>query len=372
MVPVVERLLGVAAGAVDGAVLNAVSRARRLAMPPSASIPGVSFLPTASTPNARIKKTTEASDEDYFAPPALPPLTLRTVRPWSSGGVVADASWASQVVPESLPFSAANQTIHARLFLGARPRPTVVLLHGFNAGQWFVEESLWPLATFDRLGVDAAIVQLPFHGQRSGKSFGPPPWPSGHAEATRQGFRQAVSDVRALVAWLRSRGAPQVGLMGISLGAYTASLLATLDDNFAFLAALTPLASLETLAESQPALFEPQVRSAEDRRAYGEATRIVSPLARPPRVAPNRALFLAAKGDRVTPTVHSEKLAAHFRSDVHSFAGSHLLPVGIGSAFRQVTAMWEQIGFLAAASPQARSPEAVLPRRGPEALATAV
>jgi pimeloyl-ACP methyl ester carboxylesterase len=67
---------------------------------------------------------------------------------------------------------------------------------------------------------------------------------------TNEGFRQAVTDIRSLARWLRNRGAPHVGVMGMSLGGYTSALVATVmsQDEIDFVMPMIPLASIATMA----------------------------------------------------------------------------------------------------------------------------
>src|SRR5262249_1396975 len=143
----------------------------------------------------------------------------------------------------------ANRTAHARLRLGPRPRPAVILIHGYLGGHYGMEERAWPVAWLDRKGLDVALPILPFHAPRGdGRA---PPLPSGDPRVTNEGFRQAAHDIRALAAWLRARGAPSVGVMGMSLGGYTTALLATLEPTLAFAVPMIPLASVADFALEQ-------------------------------------------------------------------------------------------------------------------------
>ena len=79
------------------------------------------------------------------------------------------------------------------------------------------------------LGLNVAIPVMPLHGPRTiGRRSGDG-YVSGNFIDVVHAQAQAASEVRALVHWLRRRGAPAVGLYGISLGAYTAALVAALE-----------------------------------------------------------------------------------------------------------------------------------------------
>jgi pimeloyl-ACP methyl ester carboxylesterase len=251
---------------------------------------------------------------------------------------VVDASWPSDFEPflpemrDRYLTHRANRTAHARLYLGPSPRPAIVLIHGYMAGHWWLEERAWPMAWLAER-YDLALALLPFHAMRS-RGNGPPPFPGADPRMTNEGFRQAIFDLRALIGFLRERGSPAVGVMGMSLGGYTTALLATLDA-VAFAVPIIPLASLADFAEEQGRLG-----SGDDARvqhdALEQANRIVSPFTRPSRVSPARVLIVAAEADRITPMGHAERLAAHFGARIVRFEGGHLLQFGRAEAFRSV------------------------------------
>ncbi len=160
-----------------------------------------------------------------------------------------------------------------------------------------------------------------------------------------------MHDIRSLAGYLRGRGAPSVGVMGMSLGGYLTSLLATLVGDLSFAIPIIPLASFADFARDQQRFGDggqgPQ--AVEQYRAYDGAMRVVSPLARPSRLPPDRVLILAAEHDRITPKAHAERLAAHFSAPLIVFPGGHLLQFGRGDAFRQVGRFWRRLGLGAAA-----------------------
>jgi dienelactone hydrolase len=147
-------------------------------------------------------------------------------------------------------------------------------------------------------------------------------------------FAQAVSDLRGLADHLRARGAPAVGLSGMSLGGYTTALAATAAP-FDFLVPVIPLADVAAVQFEHEALRAVQVPAA--LLGLGrQALAVVSPLERKPMLAPERVLVIAARHDRVTdPATHAERLAAHFGARLDWFEGGHLLQLGRGEAFAE-------------------------------------
>ena len=292
-----------------------------------------------------------ADPSPLFAEPSPIDPALSHVR-LTPGGRVVDAVWESAFAPHCADIAerylgfTQNRSAAARLFLheGA-PRPAVLLVHGYRCGQFAFEERAWPVRWLFERGLDVALTVLPFHAVRAVKS-GPPAFPSNDPRVTNEGFRQAVADLRALARFFRERGAPAVGVMGMSLGGYTTSLLATVDSSLAFAVPIIPLASIADVARHNDRF----VGTPDQKRAQHEALdavhRAVSPFARPPRIAPERALVVGAAGDQITPVDHAQRLAAHFNAPLEIMAGGHLLQFGRADAFRAIGRMLGRLGLL--------------------------
>jgi pimeloyl-ACP methyl ester carboxylesterase len=224
-------------------------------------------------------------------------------------------------------------------------RPAVILIHGYRCGQYALEERIWPVQWLFERGLDVALVVLPFHAIRTDDRS--PQFPGGDPRVTNEGFRHAVYDIRCLAAYLRNRGAESVGVMGMSLGGYTASLLATLDEELAFAVPIIPLASIPEIARAAGRFVGTPEEQREQYEGLEAVHRAVSPFARAPKLARDRMLILAAKGDKITPIEHAERLADHFRAPLESFHGGHILQFGRAEAFRSVGRFLGRLGLLA-------------------------
>jgi pimeloyl-ACP methyl ester carboxylesterase len=323
------KMLGSAASAVDRAVVAAMhahgarDRARADTMPHTQRLEVL----------AGIERDYADHAGFFDAPDAIAP-TLREVRHG-----VFDSSWPSTFEPYLAAVSPKylgnieNRTARARLFLGGGKRPAVIAIHGYLGGYYVFEEATWPIAWMQKRGLDVALPVLPFHAQRGGQRRGAPPFPSADPRLTNEGFRQAATDIIGLARWLRERGAPAVGVIGVSLGGYTSSLLATVSDVFDFVVPMIPLASVADFAREQGRLGEGDEADAQH-AALERANWIVSPLARALRVPKSRALVIAAENDAITPTAHARRLATHFDCELMTIAGGHLVQLGRGDAYR--------------------------------------
>jgi dienelactone hydrolase len=345
MNPLALRLLGSAASAVDRAFVAAMQMSNRRVRARAEALPHAGRMESL----ARIQQMYGAPElftdrAAFFPPPGPAAATVRRVRDLPWGGECVEVSWASAYVPfdprvgERYLAHVPNRTAYARLYAKGGARPAVIAIHGYLGGHWAIEERAWPIRSLNRWGLDVAVAVLPFHGVRGRPGSGAPPFPGGDPRVTNEGFRQVVADLRSLAGILRARGATSVGVMGMSLGGYSTALLATLEADLAFAVPLIPLASVADFARDQGRLGTGE-NAALQHAALEAANRVVSPLARPSLVPPERILIAAADADRVTPIAHAERLAAHFDVPLLRVHGGHLLQTWRATAFREMKAM---------------------------------
>jgi pimeloyl-ACP methyl ester carboxylesterase len=231
-----------------------------------------------------------------------------------------------------------NHTAHARLY-GTGRRPVMVCLHGWGGGTWWFEERAFVIGYWLRRGFDVALFQLPHHGERtrgrSGALF-----PSANLIRTNESFGQAIWDLRAFAAYLRARGAPSVGAMGMSLGGYTTALWAATDPALAFAVAMIPAVSMSELmwrhGEESPARRR-AVAAGVSGDLLDDVFAVHAPTERRVLLPRERLMIVAGRGDRITPPDQAEKLWKHWgECAIHWFPGGHLAQVGRGDAFRAV------------------------------------
>ncbi len=258
------------------------------------------------------------------------------------GSRVTDLSFASSYLPfwsgirESYLNYRENQRAHARWWrmASASPRPTLLLIHGWRAGAHWVSERVFEVPYWLRHGFDVVAFQLPFHGARAPEGGG-----SGELFLTRnlartnEAFGHAIYDLRALAAALRDEhGVATLGALGMSLGGYTTALWSTVSDELDFAIAMIPAVAMhELMLRGDGARAR---RDGVDEALLAEAFAVHSPLARPPRLPPERLFVIAGHGDQITPASHAEALIAHWQSPSHWFAGGHLAQVGRRPAMR--------------------------------------
>lgn len=227
------------------------------------------------------------------------------------------------------------------------PRPAVVLLHGFMGGFLPLEAHVLQAERFYRGGMDVILTVLPLHGPRRerGRGLVPPRFPGADPRFTVEGFRQLVFDHEALFDYLLDGRVLSLGIGGMSLGAYSSALLATLDARLTFALFQMPLACIADFAQSSGRL----VGTTEDQAAQAAALKRVqhpiSPLARRSRLPAERVHVVSGAADHVTGPEQARLLAEHFGATNTSFAGGHLFQFERHRALRPFFDMIAQAGL---------------------------
>jgi hypothetical protein len=147
-----------------------------------------------------------------------------------------------------------NDIAGARLFLSRAgwSAPTLFFLHALMSAHDFGYCRI--AHRLNRAGWNAVLVHLPFHYSRV-----PRGWANGALALTsnlpRNGetIRQAVKEVRQLLALFRTRGCAEFGLIGTSFGGWIGALLSFLERDFSFITLLQPIADVENAIWESPA-----------------------------------------------------------------------------------------------------------------------
>jgi dienelactone hydrolase len=227
----------------------------------------------------------------------------------------------------------ANRIAHAFLWRHPDgPRPALLCVHGYTGGRVALDARVFEIPRLHReLGFDVALFVLPLHGprslgRRSGQGFlgGDPLW-------TNAALGQSIWDLRRLAGWLRSEGAPCVGIQGASLGGYVTALYASLDARLACAVPIVPVVDLARLVWSElPAERRRALEAAGASEAlHGEAWAPHAPLRHRVRAAHEGLLIVAAAADRICVPDHARALHAHWdRPAIHWTPAGHLVPLG--------------------------------------------
>jgi pimeloyl-ACP methyl ester carboxylesterase len=207
------------------------------------------------------------------------------------------------------------------------PRPWLVCIHGYMMGVPAVDFALFnPRRLHRQYGLNLLFPVLPMHGPRRVNRLSGNGYIAGDALDTIHAQAQAVWDLRRLVGWLRCQDAPRIGVYGVSLGGYNASLLAALENGLDLIMAGIPATDLTSLMWLHgPATV---LRRLHDegltRERMSTAMRVISPLALSPVAGPRLAVF-GGRQDRLVPPDQVQALADHWpTAHVQWFDGAHL------------------------------------------------
>jgi len=223
----------------------------------------------------------------------------------------------------------ANRTAHAWTMRHSGPnRSWIVCVPGYRMGHPAVDFTGFRARWLYRdLGLNVAIPVMPLHGPRRVGRRGGDGYLSGDFLDTIHAQTQAVWDIRRLIAWLRAEGAPRVGVQGVSLGGYTAALLASLEESLDCVIAGIPAVDLLRLIRSHAPAILLRIAEAVGIRfdRIEQLLRVISPLAHTPRVPLPRRYLYAGVADRLAPPDHALDLWHHWdRPRFEWYHGGHV------------------------------------------------
>lgn len=216
------------------------------------------------------------------------------------------------------------------------PRPWLVCVHGFSMGSPMVNFVGFDLQRLHHdLGLNLIFPCLPLHGPRAaGAMSGGDLLQPDYLNVVHT-FAQAVWDVRRTIAWVRARGAPKIGIYGISLGGHNASIVSGLEPDLECVIAGIPAVDFPALAQdNEPFIIRRYTNEFEvpwDR--VRSISHVVSPLSFLPVMPVERRFIYAGTADRVARPIHARALWRHWdRPKIHWFSGGHVLAVTNPSA----------------------------------------
>jgi hypothetical protein len=222
----------------------------------------------------------------------------------------------------------ANRTAHAWVVRRSPDRPWLVCIHGYQMGRPLIDLSAFRPEWLQRQhGLNLLLPVLPLHGPRSRGRRSGDGYLSGDVLDTIHAQAQAMWDIRRMLSWLRAEGATEIGVYGLSLGGYNASLLAALEPDLACVVAGIPAVDFTRLFfrhGPHVQLLEAALHGIEEHH-MDEILRVVSPLVLPPRVPRQRRYVFAAIADRLVPADQVRDLWRHWEHPrIEWYQGGHL------------------------------------------------
>ncbi|HME49515.1 alpha/beta hydrolase [Mycobacterium sp.] len=215
-------------------------------------------------------------------------------------------------------------------------RPWLVWVHG--AGQGGPLDLLLSRAgrIHRELGYNIAFPVQPGHGFRRAAW---PSYPETEPLANVAGMMRAISEVRALVRWLRPQAA-NIVVSGVSLGSPVAALVSGLEEVDA-VALYTPILGLNAMiARHIHRQGAGAVRAGSVMRSatITALTSVIDPLAVEPSAPADRRLIVGARNDRMAMPDPAIALHRRWGGQLYWYEGSH-----VGHVFsRRVHAVTEQ------------------------------
>ncbi|MBZ0253230.1 MAG: hypothetical protein K8I02_07815, partial [Candidatus Methylomirabilis sp.] len=244
----------------------------------------------------------------------------------------------------------ANHRVHVRWLrrVGGRARPTMLYLHSWMQPNTAWEERRLLPALGDKLGVNVAWMQLPYHGVRrpKGSKFDGEYFWTSDMVRTVEAIRQSVCDLRSAVRWFGEATAEPVGALGVSLGGMIVLAGACFEPRLAF--AVPVVAHLDMAAIMEEASLLARMRR--DLRAHGwtgaeveEYVRSLGLAELMPAIPKERILFIGGRYDKFLRPGRIEQLRRRWGGPaIVWFPGGHL------GAFRYLSGKAASLrGFLA-------------------------
>ena len=240
----------------------------------------------------------------YFAPPLMEETEETSDH----------VSWKS---PIQTPFDANNRA--RALFFPAHnagtEAPTLIILHALMSASDGGYRRI--AARMNKQGWNVLFPHLPFHYSRS---------PEHHVQGSlaittdlvRNGetLRQAVQEIRQLMAWSRARGSTKMGFLSTSYGGWIASLILSLEKvDFALL--LQPITEINyatfksPLARVMAALLTAHGITSHHLERHAHLT---APLLGMPQCAPERIIVIGGTRDRIAPPDQLQHFCRHWNA----------------------------------------------------------
>jgi pimeloyl-ACP methyl ester carboxylesterase len=205
---------------------------------------------------------------------------------------------------------------------GDEPRPWLVWVHGAGQGQPI--DLLFSRARRlqDELGYNIALPVQPGCGVRRKKW---PTYPNMDPVNNLAGMMRAVSEVRAVVRWLRPQ-ATAVAVSGVSMGSPVAGLVAHLEPVDG-VAVLTPIFGLNAMIAAHLGRWGPSVRETIDLLGSEPVHRMMAAVdyhSVEPSPPPDRRLIVGARHDQMARPEAAEQLHERWGGEIYWHPGSHV------------------------------------------------
>lgn len=205
-----------------------------------------------------------------------------------------------------------NNTVYglASLAPAKKSRAALIVVHGHRMSSFSMLE--WFAIPASRQGIDVYYISLPYHMRRAPHDT----WSgqlhlNSNVEGTALAFRQGVLDVRALISWIEQERGTPIGLVGMSLGAFTCAMTAVVDARPRALVSILGGASLAQIHWDGYMMGRPKrqlLNGGITRAKLEQYWALLGPGNWKPKLARERILLLAGKYDPVVTPTNADRL----------------------------------------------------------------
>ncbi|MBI3950671.1 MAG: alpha/beta hydrolase family protein [Acidobacteria bacterium] len=223
-----------------------------------------------------------------------------------------------------------NNIVHGQYFKTTRKpdAPTVIVLHG-----WLAFSYLWFSTICRKLaqaGINSLMIQLPYHMDRQPRAsrYSGEFSINGELKRSFEMIRQAVSDTRSIINWVKSKPTSQAGIWGISLGGWIGALVTAAEPRLDFSVLMIPAVRPDDILWHSPLcppLKEAMCEAGITYEQLQEALKIVTPKYFRPALSPEKILLMEAELDLgVRPHTVEELWEAWGRPHLRRYSHSHM------------------------------------------------
>ena len=199
-------------------------------------------------------------------------------------------------------YSNKDAIFHYRKSLVADNNINIIFIHGWRAddlnrlGKVFLD-------SFVERGYNIYNYVLPFHMERSPDTslYNGEYFVSADVSRTLKSMQQSVSDIRALISYIKAEKKGKIIIIGLSLGGITSNLLSEVEENIDVLISLFYANDLSfTIFETEAGKYIKKdfIKNNFDQSLLKESWKVINPSLRKPIIDLNKILLLSGKYDK--------------------------------------------------------------------------
>lgn len=279
----------------------------------------------------------------------VPEYKIQPVHGFSDGQIL-DLKFQSSYQPINPEFNTEylnykeNHTVHARIWKHKKPaKATMIAIHGWTMGDQRLNALAFLPGFFYSFNMDVVMFELPYHGRRASAGASGSLFPSLNMNLTNEAMAQTICDLRQVKNYLLQENTQNIGLMGMSLGAYAASLWANLD-RAAFCIPIVPLVSMAEIVWdvlNKQASISPDMLMQLSFADFQQIYAIHCPLNYKSKIDHKNLMIVAGLGDTIVPAAQPHILWEHWnRPRICWASGGH------GASFEKTNLFYEMNAFL--------------------------